>query len=165
MAGRRGQSTVEFAVAWAAILVPLTFAVIYTAQLLWIWHSVNDFTRLGADYASTHCWTNSASNVVDYMRANVPAMVSREQFQNGPAEINVTYFARDAESGQLVPYQCDTDCSSSCIPDTVTVSVTGFQYNTFLSTLGIAPVSIPDFRTSLPMESAGCDPEQATCLP
>ena len=41
---------------FGGILRPLTFALIFTAQLLWIWHSVNDFTRQGAGYAATHCW-------------------------------------------------------------------------------------------------------------
>jgi hypothetical protein len=47
----------------------------------------------------------------------------------------------------------------------VRVSVTGFEYRTFVTSLGLPPVPIPDFQTSLPIESAGCDPEQGTCLP
>ena len=31
--------------------------------------------------------------------------------------------------------------------------------------LGLPPVTLPNFRTSLPMESAGCDPEQGVCNP
>jgi hypothetical protein len=160
-----GQSTIEFVLAYAGVLLPLTFALIFTSQLLWIWHSVNDFTRQGAGYASTHCWENSGANVLDYMRSNVPPMINRDQFANGPAQISVTYFANDPTSGTLIPFTCDGDCSINCIPDTVTVSITGFQYATFVTALGLPAVPLPDFRTSVPVESAGCDPEQGVCLP
>ena len=30
--------------------------VIFVAEMLWVWHSVVDFTRDGARYAATHCW-------------------------------------------------------------------------------------------------------------
>jgi hypothetical protein len=160
-----GQTTVEFALAFAGAVLPVTFAVIFTSQLLWVWHSVNDFTRQGASYATTHCWESSAGNVVDFMRSNIPPMVGRDQFLSGPVQINVTYYSRDPDSGQLTPFACDGDCSTNCIPDTVRVSVTGFEYRTFVTFLGLPPVPIPDFQTSLPMESAGCDPEQGTCLP
>jgi TadE-like protein len=160
-----GQATIEFALALVGVLLPVIFSVIFTSQLLWVWHSVNEFTRQGASYASTHCWQSSAGNVLDFMRSNVPPMISQDQFQNGPVQISVTYFARDPVSGQLTPFECDGDCSTGCIPDTVTVSVTGYEYRAFVTSLGLPPVVLPDFRTSLPIESAGCDPEQAQCLP
>src|SRR5271170_1811913 len=81
-----GQTTVEFALVYAGVLVPLTFGLIYISQLLWVWHSVVDFTRQGAAYAATHCWESSAANVIGFMRSNVPLMVDRDQFQNGPAQ-------------------------------------------------------------------------------
>jgi hypothetical protein len=160
-----GQATVEFVLAYAAVLLPLTFAIIFTSELLWVWHTVNDFTRKGAGYASTHCWMNSASNVLDFMHSNVPLVINRDQFQNGPVEIHVSYFGKDPDTGQLVPFACDTECSTTCIPDTVTVSLTNYQFSTFFTSIGLPPVVIPDFRTSVPMESAGCDPEQGVCLP
>ena len=160
-----GQTTVEFALTYLGVVLPLTFGLAFISQLLWVWHSVNEFTRQGASYASTHCWEGSASNVLDFMHANVPAMVDQNQFRDGPVEINVTYFAKDPTSGSLTPFQCDSDCSISCVPDTVTVSVLGYTYRTFIPNLGLPPVPLPDFRTSAPMESAGCDPEQGVCLP
>jgi hypothetical protein len=99
------------------------------------------------------------------MKANVPLTVDRGQFQNGPVLITVSYFSKDPDSGQLVPFTCDTECSTQCIPDSVTVSVTGYEFRTFVTALGLPPVAIPDFRTSLAIESAGCDPEQGACLP
>ncbi len=161
----RGQVSIEFALVFAGLLIPATFGIIFTSQLLWVWHSVNDFTRQGAGYAATHCWQSSASNVVDFMRANVPLMLNRDQFANGPVEIHVSYFTKDPDSGQMVPFQCDGDCSTVCIPDSVTVSVTGFEFRAFVASMGLPPIALPDFQTSLPIESAGCDPEQGVCLP
>src|SRR5437016_2932258 len=125
-ARRRGQSTIEFVVAYAGILLPMTFMVIFTAQILWIWHSVNEYTRLGAEYAVTHCWTSSGGNVADFMRSHIPPMVNQDQFQGGAAQIAVTYLGKDPDTGQLTPFTCDTECSVSCVPDTVAVSVTGY---------------------------------------
>ena len=160
-----GQSTVEFALVYAGVVFPLMFALIYTSQLLWIWHSVNDWTRAGAGYAATHCWQASAGNVLGFMRSNVPAMINQDEFTSGPAVIGVSYFSEDPCSSELVPFTCDTDCSTDCTPDTVTVSVTGYSYRTFVTALGLPAVPLPDFQTSMPVESAGCDPEQGVCLP
>ena len=162
-----GQTTVEFALVYAGVLVPLTFGLIYISQLLWVWHSVVDFTRQGSGYAATHFWESSASNVIGFMRANVPLMVDRDQFQNGPAQIGVTGHAItiSANMGNAQPFGCATDCSTACIPDTVTVTVTGYQYTGFVSYLGLPAVPLPNFQTSQPVESAGCDPEQGVCLP
>src|SRR5690349_5534351 len=73
--GQAGAITIEFAIAWTGLVAPLTFGIVFTAQLLWIWHSVTDWTREGARYAATHCVQSSGDNVVAYMRANIPPMV------------------------------------------------------------------------------------------
>jgi hypothetical protein len=151
----------EFAIVFAGVLLPLTFGLIFTAQLLWIWHSVNDFTRQGAGYAATHCWESSAQNVISFMQANVPIMPNQTQFRSGPAQINVSYFAVDPTTGVLTPFACDGDCSTGCIPDTVTVSVTGFQYQPFWM---LPPISLPNFQATAAIESCGCDPEAGVCL-
>jgi hypothetical protein len=144
------------------VLAPVTFGFIYTAQLLWVWHSVNDFTRQGAGYAATHCWQSSAANVVSFMQTNVPPMPNQAQFQSGPAQIAVSYFAEDPTTGILTPFTCDGDCTTGCIPDVVTVSVSGFQYQPFFM---LPPVTMPNFQTTVPMQGCGCDPEQGICLP
>jgi hypothetical protein len=163
--GKAGQATVEYVLVTGGILLPLTFAIVYTAQLLWVWNSVVDFTREGAKYATTHCWQDGGGNVTAYMRAHVPAMVDMEQFQNGEAEIVVDYFGRDAETGALVEFACEGECSTLCVPDVVRVRVQNYEFRKFMSYMGLPGVRIPDFSTTLPMESAGCDPEQGTCLP
>lgn len=161
-----GQMTVEFALTYGLVLLPVTLGLIFLAQMLWVWHSVNELTRRGASYAATHCWQSSAANVLEFMRANIPPTVNQDQFRNGPAQITVSYYARNPDIvGQLNAFQCDGDCSSGCVPDLVSVSVSGYEYRAFLVSLGLPPVALPDFRTSLPMESAGCDPEQGICTP
>ena len=162
---RRGQATVEYAIVAAGVLIPMTFGIIYAAQLLWIWHSVTDFTREGARYATTHCWQSDGGNVLNYMKTHVPPMVDQQQFQSGPVEIDVSYFSRDPGSGALTPFSCDADCGTSCIPDTVTVQVRNYEFRGFVGYLGLPPVPIPDFQMSMPIESAGCDPDSGVCLP
>src|SRR5882757_6926964 len=48
---QRGAITIEYVIAFATMLLPMTMMIIFTAQLLWVWHSVTDFTRTGARYA------------------------------------------------------------------------------------------------------------------
>lgn len=163
--GERGAVTIEYALAYLGVILPLTFAVIYTAELLWIWHSAADFTRAGARYAATHCWQAGGQNVLNYMRSNAPLMVDRQQFTDGTAELSVIYYSKDPDTGTLAEFSCDGDCSTNCVPDTVTVAVRNYEFRYFLSYLGLPPVVMPNFQTSVPIESAGCDPEQGTCLP
>jgi hypothetical protein len=161
-----GQATVEFAILFAAVIAPLTFAIAYTAQMLWVWHSVVEFTRDGARYAATHCWQPGGDNVLTYMRSNVPRMIDMDQFAGGAAEIQIEYSSRDADTGQLVEFACNSgECSTGCIPDAVSVQIVNYEFRRFVGFLGLPPVGIPTFKTSAPMESAGCDPEQGVCLP
>src|SRR5690348_7315842 len=96
-----GQATVEYAILYAGVILPLTFAIVFAAEMLWVWHSAVDFTREGARYAATHCWTASADNVTAYMRTHVPRMIDMDQFQLGQAQIAVRYLARDPATGSL----------------------------------------------------------------
>lgn len=160
-----GQASLEFALIWISVLVPVTFGIVYTSLLLWIWHSAADFTRRGAQYAITHCWQNGAGNVVSWMQQNAPPMWDRDQFTQGPAEIQVSYFSRDVDSGEYTTFACDSECSTTCVPDAVKVTVAGYQFRGFVTYLGLPPVPIPDFQTSMAMESAGCDPQTGTCEP
>jgi hypothetical protein len=164
--GERGQVLVENVLMFSGVLVPLTFGIVYLCQLLWVWNSIVEFTRDGASYAATHCWNNGGSNVSNYMRTHVPGNLDQDQFSTGQADLTINYYSRDLTSGALGDFICDAgDCTVGCIPDLVTVHVSTYQFRSFLSYLGLPAVSIPDFSTTVPMESAGCDPEQGTCLP
>ena len=160
-----GQTAVEYGILYAGVIVPLTFAIIFVAEMLWVWHSVVDFTRDGARYAATHCWSAEGQNVTAYMQTHVPRMIDMDQFQQGQAQIAVNYYSRDPDTGSLTDFTCDGDCTVDCIPDAVTVRIQSYEFRHFVNFLGLPPVTIPDFRSSLPMESAGCDAEQGTCLP
>jgi hypothetical protein len=163
---RAGQSAVEFSLLFAGVILPLTFMTIFVAEMLWIWHSVEDFTRDGARYAATHCWMPNASNVLGYMQSNVPAMIDQQQFQvGGAANIEVLYYAEDPVAGTLSPFSgCGSSCSANCIPDVVSVSVANYQFTRLSSYFKLPPVTIPPFTAQVPVESAGCD-ITGTCVP
>lgn len=172
--GRSGQTTVEYALLFVGVLVPFTFGIIFVAEVLWVWHSMVEFTRDGARYAVTHCWESDGSNVLAYMYANVPINIEQAQF-NQPSQnaaITINYYTVDPDSGSLTDFQCDTDCSVSCIPDVVTVSIQNYTYINFFTTFMQLPgIAMPSWPVSLPMESAGCDGSTETaassggCLP
>jgi hypothetical protein len=163
---RSGQTMTEYSILYAGVIIPLTFGVIFLAEMLWVWHSVVDFTRDGARYASTHCYESSGQNVISYMQSTVPLMIDMDQFQQGLAQIVVQYYAEDPTSGELSAFACSGgDCSVDCLPDAVTVSVTNYQFTHYVNFVNLPPVVIPDFRTSLAMASNGCDPEQDVCFP
>jgi len=165
-ARRRGQSAMEFAITWSTLLFPLLAMIVFTSQLLWVWHSVTEFTRAGAAYAATHCYQASGANVTSWMRSNVPGMVDADQFRDGAAEINVTFFQRNAETGALEEFTCDgAECSRECVPDVVRVGIANYQFTAFLSYLGLPPVSLPNFSATVAVESAGCNPDSEACLP
>jgi hypothetical protein len=126
---------------------------------------VVEFTREGARYAATRCWQADGGNVMSYMKAHVPPMVDMDQFRDGPAAIVIEYHMRDPESGLLVDFACEGgECTTECIPDTVTVRVTNFEFRRFMGFLGLPPVSMPEFRASMAMGGAGCD-ETGSCMP
>ena len=37
-----GQAATEFALVYIAVLVPLTFMIVFVAEMLWVWHSAVD---------------------------------------------------------------------------------------------------------------------------
>jgi hypothetical protein len=160
-----GQATLEYALLTAGIIIPTIFGIIFLAQLLWVWHSAVEWTRDGARYAATHCWQAGGSNVLTYMMSNVPVNIDQAQFQSGPAQAVVSFYSRDPTSGALTDFTCDTECSSACVPDAVTVQVTDYQFSRFVGYLKLQPITMPPFLTSLPVEGAGCDPEQGSCTP
>lgn len=161
----RGQATVEFALVSVGVLLPVTFAIIFSAQMLWVWHSVNEMTRDGARYAATHCWQAGGGNVISYMRNNVPVNVDQQQFSGGQVDMEVLFYSRDADTGNLTEFSCEGECSPDCVPDFVTVRVRNYEYRAFFTYLGLSPVQMPDFTTSAAVEGAGCDPETGSCTP
>ena len=162
----RGQATIEMALALVAGVVPLTLGLIAFAQLGWTYHALTTLTRQGARYASTHCWQDaSGSNVAAWMQANAPAFPDRPQLASGGVQIQVSYWTHDPISRQSVPFECDGGCSAQCVPDSVTVSITGYQFDHFLTLLGLQPLQVPPFSTTVAIESGGANPETAVSSP
>ncbi|MBI2687110.1 MAG: hypothetical protein HYX27_12405 [Acidobacteria bacterium] len=161
-----GQAATEYVIVSGGVLLPVTMMLVFTAQIMWVWHSGVEWTREGARYAATHCYQASGDNVRTWMRTHVPPHLDQQEFSQGTAEIQINYYTRNAETGTLEDFACSGgDCSTECVPDAVTIRIGGYQYRTFLNYLGIQPITIPNFMTSMPIESAGCDPEAGTCLP
>ena len=94
-----GQAAVEYAVTSAGVLIPVTFMLVFTAQLLWTWHSGVEWTREGARYAATHCFQNGGDNVRSWMRTHVPPHMDQQEFSSGTAEIFI--FATDTTTDNL----------------------------------------------------------------
>jgi hypothetical protein len=155
-----GQALMEFAVLYSAVILPLTFMMVFVAEMFWVWHGVADFTRDGARYASTHCWTADSANVLSYMESHVPSILDRSVFESGDAGITIQYFS----DGGVTPFTGDS-CGGLCVPDSVSVSITGYQFLRFASFMRQPPVKIPPFTTVLPMESAGFQDASGVCVP
>ncbi len=163
---RRGQMLVEYALSWSAVIFPLTIMIVFGTQLLWVWHSVAEITRDGARYAATHCWQPAGANVVAYMRENLPPMPDSQTIRDGGTEITVSYYQRNAETGDYEDFACEgAECSRDCVPDAVTVAIAGYQFQGIQSYFGLPPVTIPNFSTTIPIESAGCGPDSPDCTP
>jgi len=161
--GEAGQATLEFALLYVAAILPLTFMIVFVAQMLWIWHSAADFTREGARYAATSCWASdgSASNVQAHMQTVEPGVM--RQFQSASAQIQVAYFTRNAD-GSVAPFDASACTGNLCIPDSVSVSVTNYQFLPFSGFMKLPPVTMPSFTTTEPMESAGYQDASGTCV-
>ncbi len=162
---QQGQTLVEYIILFGGVIVPLTFGLIAIAQMMWVWHSMVDYTRLGARYATTHCWQSDGQNVIGWMRQNVPPIPDQASFRDGTVDIAVEYFKLNPDTRTLETFSCDADCSAQCVPDTVTVRIRNYEFRPFMAYLNLPPVQMPDFATAMPVESAGCDPDTGTCTP
>jgi hypothetical protein len=155
-----GQAITEFALIYAVVVLPLTFMTVFVAEMLWVWHGVCEFTRQGAQYAATHCWQSDGGNVSAWMQANVPAILDQQRFAAGDVGISVQYFS---DAG-VTPFD-SSSCGGVCIPSSVSVSVTNYQFLRFASFMRLPPVTIPPFTTAVPMENAGFQDASGTCVP
>jgi Flp pilus assembly protein TadG len=170
MAGRRrrttrrgGQAALEFAFLYGGIILPLTFGIVFVAEMYWVWHSMVELTRDGARYAATHCYQTDTQNVITYMQTHVPVNIDQTQFQvGGSAQITVNYLQLDPTTGILGAMACDGACSTDCVPDAVTVSISNYQFTRFVGYLKIPPIVMPAFPTSMPVQSNGCNGDNGT---
>jgi hypothetical protein len=149
-----------------AAVIPLTLGLIAVAELTWTYHALTTLTRQGARYAATHCWEDdSGSNVVSWMQANAPPFPDRPQLITGEVQIQVSYWTHDLETRETVPFTCAGGCSAECVPDSVTVSISGYRFGHFLPLLGLQPMQVPPFSTTVEIESAGGNSEVPVSSP
>jgi len=160
----RGQATVETALVLVAAILPLTLGLIEFAEIAWTYHALATLTRQGARYAGTHCWQDSGgANVVNWMKAKAPVFPDRQKLAAGEIQIDVRYWMHNPDTQESTPFMCSSSngCSGECVPDSVTVSISGYEFNHFLTVLGLGPLRVPPFSTTVEMESAGGNQETA----
>jgi hypothetical protein len=162
---RRGQAAIEFALLYSAVVLPLTFMLIFVSEMLWTWHTAVDFTAQIAHFAATHCWQpdNSGSNVTLWATTHVPPMIDRDQFQSNAAGVTVSYFTQNAD-GTQTPFDGAACNGGVCVPDLVSVSITSYTFNRFSNFFGLAGVKMPPFTTVVPMESGGYQDASGVCV-
>jgi hypothetical protein len=165
-----GQAAFETAILFSVVLVPLTFGLLVVAELAWTYHSLVTLTRQGARYAATHCWQDSVgSNVTQWMVANCPPFVDRKQLSNGGAQIQVQYWQTDLTDPTnpvttAFAGNCDA-CTSGCQPDSVTVGISGYRFSSLVTLLGMQPIQVPGFATTVEMQSMGGNPDIGVSSP
>ena len=76
------------------------------------------------------------------MTQNVPLVWDRDQFASGPAQMEITYYGTNADTGALEEFSCTGgECSTGCVPDTVRVRITGYEFRSFFGYLGLPPLA------------------------
>ena len=164
-----GQATVELALILGTMLIPLTGGLLAIAELTWTYHALVTLTRQGAHYAATHCFQDAnGSDVVTWMQNNAPPFLDRPQLTGGTIQLSVNYWTVDMVNGVSTPFDgssCAGANSPSCVPDAVTVGISGYQFRHLLPLIGLQPVEVPSFSTTVEIESGGGDPDTGTCNP
>jgi hypothetical protein len=145
-------------------ILPLTLGLIAFAEIGWTYHALVTLTRQGARYAATHCWQDDGSNVISWMQANAPAFLDRAQLATGGGTIQVSYWTHNLDMQESDPFSPPSGGCTLCVPDSVTVAISPYPFNHFLTALGLR-LQVPPFATTVEMESAGGDPEMATVCP
>ncbi len=155
-ASTRGQATIEFALAMLAGIIPLTLGLLAFTEIAWTYHALATLTRQGARYAATHSY-DGGSNVASWMQNNSPAFPGRSGLLNGEIGIEVRYWTHNPLTN--VSEEFNTEGCTQCVPDSVTVSILPYEFEHFLTQLGLEPLTMPAFSTTVEMQGGGIDPE------
>jgi len=141
----RGAALVELAIG-AGVFFTALFAVLEFSRLMWTHNALADATRRGARYASIS--SKSAANVknfVVYGTISPGAGAKPVVYGLTTGNVNVTY-----STGDVID-------SFGVQNGTVTVQITGYQFNLSVPLLGAA-ITLPDYRAVATGESAGYVP-------
>lgn len=141
----RGAAFVELAIG-AGVFFTALFAVLEFSRLMWTHNALADATRLGARYASINSQNETnVKNVVVYGTANPAEGATPVVYGLTTGNVNVTY-----STGSVTE-------SFGVQNGTVTVQITGYQFNFSVPLLGAA-ITLPDYRAVATGESAGYAP-------
>ena len=118
-----GQAVTEFALLFGGVVLPLTFMVVFMADAVDLAQRrrLHPLRRALRRHALLDV---DASNVIAYMKANVPPMVDRISFRTGRPGISIP----KTPTG---PRPSTAALRRPCVPDTVSVSVTNYQFMRF----------------------------------
>jgi Flp pilus assembly protein TadG len=143
---QKGSTAVEFALVLHMFLTFL-LAVTDFSRMLYTWNAAAEATRAGARYAAVCDDTFNQAAVLARMQTLLPQI----------SNINIRW---EDDLG-------NTSCTSATCTG-VTVSIVGLQYRWISPIAGLAalaPMTMPTFRTYLPREIMGQDPNSPTICP
>lgn len=142
---QRGSTAVEFALVFL-MFITFLLAVVDFSRMLYTWNAAEEAVRAGARYAVVCDDTNNQAAVLARMQQLMPAI----------STINLAW---------------QDDLGNSCTAATctgVTVTVTGLQYrwiSPIAGLTGLAPFTMPPFKTFLTREIMRQDPNSGTICP
>jgi Flp pilus assembly protein TadG len=141
----KGQALLEFA-AVTLVFFTLAFGIIEFGRALWTWNTIVQATRTGARYAAVATPTGNDSEIIKVVVYNDPnAPAGTTPVVPGLAEANVTvqYLNNDGSVA-----------TNKAVADLIQVSVSGYNFS-FLVPLFGSQISLPAFKTTLPLEGLG----------
>ena len=141
----KGQALVEFALI-SLLFFTIVFGITEFGRALWTWNTIVQATRAGARYAVVEAPTSDDMNIMKFVAYNDPnANSSSKPVVPGLTEANVTvsYLMNDG-----------TAAASKAVADVIQISVTNYQFS-FLVPLFGTGITLPPFKTSLPLEGLG----------
>ena len=143
--GERGSALVEFTIG-ALVFLTAVFGVLEFSRLLFTHNALSDSVRRAARYAVSHASADETSvkNVAVYGNAEGTGQ---------PVATNLT------TSNVTVAYTPSSVTGVFGYPDgSVSVSITGYQFQFILPLLSSTSITMPDYHTTLTAESAGMIP-------
>lgn len=147
---QRGASTVEFALVGAIFLL-LVLAIVEIGRAMFTWNALTESTRMGARAAAVCAiQSNSIADTALFNNMNiVPGLQA--------AHVNVNYL--DA-GGTVVANPNPGNAAGFMSVRFVQVSIQG--YNLDLMIPGFGSITLPPFTTTVPRESLGIVPKEAS---
>jgi hypothetical protein len=151
---QRGAASLEFA-AIGLLLFAVIFAVIEVARALYVWNTISEATRRGARVAAVCPIGHSAIGRVTVfgdplVEGDSPVLPDLSAIDN----VSVEYMLDD---GEIVSSESARDPAVFPNIRFVRVGITDYQHDMIIPLFGTT-LDVPNFATTLPVESLGYDP-------